>query len=321
MAYLGNAPARNFISFERQVFTIVNSQTAYTLDHSVNNENDIRLVVNNVVQEPGSGKAYTASGTTLTLSAALTNGTDEMYCVFLGRAVGTVNAPAGSVGNSQTAATIVTGQTAETTVADDDTVLIHDTSASALRKMTVSNLTANAGTAGLSSSSGNITITDGNLVVASGHGIDFSADSSLSDGDATLTSELFDDYEEGTWTATVSSNSGSVTVNTSNDECHYTKIGNRIFLSGSIGISSVSSPSGRLTINNKPFDTSGGEGGKRGVITICLHNPASDEGSGIVGMIFESYSPIRLHNSSSGNEINANKMQGSSEIRFQGFYE
>ena len=86
MAYLGNAPARSFISFERQVFTIVNSQTAYTLSHSVTNENDIRLVVNNIVQEPGSGKAYTASGTTLTLSAALTNGTDEMYCVFLGRA-------------------------------------------------------------------------------------------------------------------------------------------------------------------------------------------------------------------------------------------
>ena len=101
MGYLGNAPARSFISFERQVFTIVNSQTAYTLSHSVTNENDIRLVVNNVVQEPGSGKAYTASGTTLTLSAALTNGTDEMYCVFLGRAVGTVNAPAGSVGTSQ----------------------------------------------------------------------------------------------------------------------------------------------------------------------------------------------------------------------------
>ena len=108
MAYLGNAPAQSFISFERQVFTIVNSQTAYTLSHSVTNENDIRLVVNNVVQEPGSGKAYTASGTTLTLSAALTNGTDEMYCVFLGRAVGTVNAPAGSVGTSQLAADAVT---------------------------------------------------------------------------------------------------------------------------------------------------------------------------------------------------------------------
>ena len=108
MAYLGNVPARSFISFERQVFTIVNSQTAYTLSHSVTNENDIRLVVNNVVQEPGSGKAYTASGTTLTLSAALTNGTDEMYCVFLGRAVGTVNAPAGSVDTAQLAGDAVT---------------------------------------------------------------------------------------------------------------------------------------------------------------------------------------------------------------------
>ena len=84
MGYLGNTPGESFISFAKQVFTIVNSQTAYTLDFAVVDENELRLVVNNVVQEPGSGKAYTASGTTLTLSAALTNGTDEMYCVFLG---------------------------------------------------------------------------------------------------------------------------------------------------------------------------------------------------------------------------------------------
>ena len=137
MAYLGNAPARSFISFERQVFTIVNSQTAYTLSHSVTNENDIRLVINNVVQEPGSGKAYTATGTTLTLSAALVNGTDEMYCVFLGRATAT-NAPgAGSVGASQLASDAVTaaklnddiisGQTAlGATPADTDEFLVSD---------------------------------------------------------------------------------------------------------------------------------------------------------------------------------------------------
>ena len=176
MAYLGNAPARSFISFERQVFTIVNSQTAYNLDHSVNNENDLRLVINNIVQEPGSGKAYTASGTTLTLSAALTNGTDEMYCVFLGRATAT-NAPgAGSVNtaaitdlNVTTAKiaadavngdkiaddaisdehldpTAITGQTAETTIADDDLILISDTSASAaLKKMTKANFVSGVG--------------------------------------------------------------------------------------------------------------------------------------------------------------------------------
>jgi hypothetical protein len=176
MAYLGNVPAQSFISFERQVFTIVNSQTAYTLSHSVTNENDIRLVVNNVVQEPGSGKAYTASGTTLTLSAALVNGTDEMYCVFLGRAVGTVNAPAGSVGTSQLIdlnvttgkiaadavngdkiaddsisdehldPTVITGQTAETSVATDDLILLSDTSASgALKKMTRANFVSGVG--------------------------------------------------------------------------------------------------------------------------------------------------------------------------------
>jgi len=145
LAYLGNRPAESFASFERQVFTIVNSQTAYTLSHSVVNENDIRLVVNTVVQEPGSGKAYTASGTTLTLSAALTNGTDTMYCVFLGRALQTVNAPNASVGSDQTAPTIITGQTAETSIATDDTILIHDTSASALRKMTRANFVSGIG--------------------------------------------------------------------------------------------------------------------------------------------------------------------------------
>jgi hypothetical protein len=127
MAYIGKEPANSFISFEKQVFTIVNSQTAYTLSHAITNENDIRLVVNNVIQAPGSGKAYTASGTTLTLSAALVNGTDEMYCVYLGRALQTVNAPDGSISNSQVAPTIITGQTAlGATPADTDELLISD---------------------------------------------------------------------------------------------------------------------------------------------------------------------------------------------------
>jgi hypothetical protein len=41
--------------------------------------------------------------------------------------------------------TAVTGHTAETSAADGDLVVIHDASASALRKMTVANLVANAG--------------------------------------------------------------------------------------------------------------------------------------------------------------------------------
>jgi len=196
MAYLGNAPARSFISFERQVFTIVNSQTAYTLDHSVNNENDIRLVINNIVQEPGSGKAYTASGTTLTLSAALTNGTDEMYCVFLGRAVAT-NAPgAGSVGASQLASDAVTaaklnddiisGQTAlGATPADTDEFLVSD--AGTIKRVDYSYI---KGLANWSESSGNL------LPSNASYGIYLGVNSATA-------ANLLDDYEEGTWTPSI----------------------------------------------------------------------------------------------------------------------
>ena len=143
MAYIGNIPAESYASFETETFSV--SATAnYTLSHAVANENEIRLVINGVVQQPGSGKAYTASGTTLTLTSATVSG-DVMYAVYLGRALQTVNPPNASVGNSQTAPTIITGQTAETSIATDDTILIHDTSASALRKMTRANFVSGIG--------------------------------------------------------------------------------------------------------------------------------------------------------------------------------
>jgi len=99
LAYIGNIPAESYASFETETFSV--SATAnYTLSHAVTNENEIRLVINGVVQQPGSGKAYTASGTTLTLTSATVSG-DVMYCVYLGRALQTVNPPNASVGTAQ----------------------------------------------------------------------------------------------------------------------------------------------------------------------------------------------------------------------------
>jgi hypothetical protein len=112
------------------------------LDNPVANANELALFINFVRQEPTT--AYSASGTTLTLTSA-TSASDDMYCVFLGKAVQTVNPPNASVGNSQTAPTIITGQTAETSIATDDTILIHDTSAGALRKMTRANFVSGVG--------------------------------------------------------------------------------------------------------------------------------------------------------------------------------
>lgn len=106
MAFIGNQPALSYTSFAVQHFT-TSATTSYTLNYPVANENEIRLVINNVVQQPGSSYAYTASGTSLTLSAATTV-SDTMYAVFLGKAVQTVNPPAGSVGTSQLANGAVT---------------------------------------------------------------------------------------------------------------------------------------------------------------------------------------------------------------------
>jgi len=103
MAFIGNQPALSYTSFAVQNFT-TSATTSYTLNYPVANENEIRLVINNVVQQPGSSYAYTASGTSLTLSAATTV-SDTMYAVFLGKAVQTVNPPNGSVGLSQLSAT------------------------------------------------------------------------------------------------------------------------------------------------------------------------------------------------------------------------
>ena len=99
MAYIGNTPAENYASFLTETFT-VSATASYTLSHAVANENDIRLVINGVVQQPGSGKAYTANNTTLTLTSATVSG-DSMYAVYLGRALQTVNPPSGSVGTAQ----------------------------------------------------------------------------------------------------------------------------------------------------------------------------------------------------------------------------
>ena len=98
MPYIGNQPAESFTSFATQEFS-TSATTSYTLDHAVTNENEIALFINNVRQQPGSGKAYTATGTALTLSAA-TASTDTMYCVFLGRALQTVTPATNSITGS-----------------------------------------------------------------------------------------------------------------------------------------------------------------------------------------------------------------------------
>jgi len=94
---------------------------------------------------------------------------------------------------------------------------------------------------------GNINLVNENLVIGtSGKGIDFSATS------GTGTSELLDDYEEGTWTPTLPQN-GSVTYSTQFGR--YTKIGNTVTVWFTVAASSWSGGSGNLNIGGLPYTT------------------------------------------------------------------
>lgn len=78
--------------------------------------------------------------------------------------------------------------------------------------------------------SGNVEIDDGNLVLASGHGIDFSATANSA---GTMGSELFDCYEEGSWSPTGIASSGSApTFSTASGT--YTKIGRLVTVNATI---------------------------------------------------------------------------------------
>jgi len=101
MPYIGNELAAQFQAFETQTIT-GDGSTGYTLDRAVANGKELLVYINNVKQEEGSGKAYTASGTTITFSEAVASG-DSCYLVYMGLAIGTVTAPDGSIVSAQLA--------------------------------------------------------------------------------------------------------------------------------------------------------------------------------------------------------------------------
>ena len=97
--------------------------------------------------------------------------------------------------------------------------------------------------------SGDQTITNGNLVIGTaGKGIDFSADPSAPG----MTSELLDDYEEGTWTPT--QGAGLTVVGTFSSVGWYTKVGRLITVNGYVaGSTSVASGAGGVFCGGLPY--------------------------------------------------------------------
>ena len=102
--------------------------------------------------------------------------------------------------------------------------------------------------------SGNLSISAGNLVLANNSGIDFSA---TPDGSGNVTSELLDDYEEGTFTPIYEPADGAFTSITYDPGTSgkYTKIGDvcyvRIYLR--TDAITVGTASGNIYVGGLPF--------------------------------------------------------------------
>jgi|688.fasta_scaffold116544_3 hypothetical protein len=148
--------------------------------------------------------------------------------------------------------------------------------AASTRTMTVpdANFTA-ARTDAAQTFTGNQTLSTGNLVVSSGKGIDFSANT----GAAGETSSLLNWYEEGTYTPTLTcGTSGTITLNTSFDTLGYTRIGRMVYVHGYITASSIASPTGELRLSipfNTCTTTQVGERGSWGAGAISIGGSAS----------------------------------------------
>lgn len=83
MAYLGQSPSQYEKTLEVRfdVFSANGSQTTYNLTYAANKTTDIEVVVANTQLSPHTG-AYSVSGTTLTISPAVTAGSNNVSVIY-----------------------------------------------------------------------------------------------------------------------------------------------------------------------------------------------------------------------------------------------
>ena len=92
----------------------------------------------------------------------------------------------------------------------------------------------------------------GNVAFTNGRGISF-ADTADGGNSATMSSELLDDYEEGTFTPSLSFGGGDTGMSYSSRSGSYIKIGSMCYIQGQLDLSSKGSSGGDAAFGNFPF--------------------------------------------------------------------
>jgi hypothetical protein len=146
MAYIGKQPVvGNFVKLDAittsatATYNLLNGGVAYFPQTA----NNCIVSLNGVIQSPTS--AYTISGSTIVFSDALTASDSIDFILVLGDVLAIGTPSDGTVGFAKVTSNLITGATAETSIAGGDSVLIYDDSAAALRKMTRTNFVSGIG--------------------------------------------------------------------------------------------------------------------------------------------------------------------------------
>ena len=101
------------------------------------------------------------------------------------------------------------------------------------------------------SQAGDMTLNSGNLIFGtSGKGIDFSA---TGDGTGSVSSELFNDYEEGSWTPSLTFGNLSTGITYADRNGSYTKLGRFIIARAWVFLSSKGSATGSADVTGLPY--------------------------------------------------------------------
>jgi hypothetical protein len=140
MPYIGKTPLTGAYQLCDTITTSATATYNLTVGGSAvipGSANNCIVSLNGVVQAPVG--AFTVSGSTITFASALTSSDVIDFILILGNVFDIGTPTNGAVTNSSLNSNVITGQTAETTVAGGDLVLLYDDSASALRKMTRTN--------------------------------------------------------------------------------------------------------------------------------------------------------------------------------------
>jgi len=145
---------------------------------------------------------------------------------------------------------------------------------------------------------GDASIIDGNLVVAGGHGIDFSAQTQSS---ATTGSELLNHYEEGTFTPYIDREHNSPILGYAAQDGYYTRIGRVVHFYMEIRVNSYNGNGsyGTTFLRGLPFTASARTGGRGGWDSVTVHTYNTDitttDGEVNIGVVGANSEKVELY--------------------------